>query len=65
MFRKFIPLLKPIHNKRVFSSCNNYCKVDELTNNLIRQEEHFQNIHRNIGILSLMSFFNIMVSIIC
>lgn len=64
MFRKLIPLSKQIHNKRFFSSCNNRCKVDELTNHLNIQQQYLENINKNVAIISVMSFFNIMVSII-
>ena len=59
MFRKIIPLLKPIHNKRLFS-----CNASDLTSKLRRQEQNLDTINKNIGRLSIMSFFNIMVSLI-
>ena len=66
MFRKLItmPVRINIYNSRVFSSCNNTCKVDEVTDNLIRQERYLEIINKKIGILTVMSFFNIMFSII-
>lgn len=64
MFRRFIPLLKPIYNQRSFSSCNNRCKVDEVTSNLVRQEYNLNIIDKKIGILTIMSFVNIIFSII-
>ena len=59
MFRKIIPLLKPIHNKRLFS-----CNASDLTSKLRRQEQNLDTINKNIGRLSIMSILNIMVSLI-
>jgi len=59
MFRKIIPLLKPIHNKRLFS-----CNASDLTSKLRRQEQHLEIINRKINTLTIMSFFNIMISLI-
>lgn len=66
MFRKLItmPVTSKMYNKRVFSSCNNRCKVDDVTDNLIRQERYLEIINKNIGILTVMSFVNIMFSMI-
>ena len=62
MFRKLItmPVRINIYNSRVFSSCNNTCKVDDVTDNLIRQERYLEIINKKIGILTVMSF-----SILC
>ena len=59
MFRKIIPLLKPIDNKRLFS-----CNASDLTSKLRRQEQNLDTINKNIGRLSIMSILNIMVSLI-
>ncbi len=61
MFRKLItmPVTSKMYNKRVFSSCNNRCKVDE-----VRQERYLEIINKNICILTVMSFVNIMCSMI-
>jgi hypothetical protein len=66
MFRKLLlkPKLIPIYNKRFFSSCNNRCNVDEVTSNLIRQERYVEIINKKIGMLKIMSFVNIMFSMI-
>ncbi len=66
MFRKLItmPVTSKMYNKRVFSSCNNRCKVDDVTDNLIRQERYLEIINKNIGIMTVMSFVNIMFSMI-
>jgi len=66
MFRKLItmPVRINMYNRRVFSSCNNRCKVDEVTDNLIRQERYLEIINKKIGILTVMSFVNIMFSMI-
>ena len=66
MFRKLITMSirSNMYNRRTFSSCNNCWKVYEVTNNLIRQERYLDIINKNIGILAIMSIFNIMVSII-
>jgi hypothetical protein len=67
MFRNLItiPVRINMYNKRVFSSyCNNRFKVDEVTNSLIRQERYLEIINKKIDILTVMSFFNIMFSMI-
>lgn len=66
MFRKLItmPVTSKMYNKRVFSSSNNRCNVDEVTDNLIRQERYLEIINKKIGILTVMSFVNIMFSMI-
>ena len=66
MFRKLItmPVTSKMYNKRVFSSCNNRCKVDDVTDNLIRQERYLEIINKKIGILTVISIVNLMCSII-
>ena len=67
MFRKLLlkPKLIPIYNRRVLSSsCNNRCKVDEVTNSLIRQRRYLEIIDKKIGILTVISIVNLMCSII-
>lgn len=65
MFRKLISMpVKYKLNQRFFSSCNNQCKVNELTSQLNRQEKYFEFIDHKIGTLIIMSFVNIIVSII-
>ena len=66
MFRKLLlkPKLIPIYNRMVFSSCNNRCKVDEVTNSLIRQRRYLEIIDKKIGILTVISIVNLMCSII-
>jgi len=64
MFRKFMPLSKQICNQRFFSSCNNRCKVDEVTNKLVRQELYLKIIDDKIGMLAFMSVANMMLSIV-
>ena len=59
-----MPIRSNMYNRRVFSSCNNRCKVDELTNNLLRQERYLEIIDNKIDIIAIMSVVNIMVSII-
>jgi hypothetical protein len=66
MFRNLItiPVRINMYNRRIFSSsCNNY-KIDEVTNKLERQERYLKIIDEKIGILTVMSFFNIMFSMI-
>jgi len=64
MFRKLItmPVTSNMYNRRVFSSCNNRCKVDKVSNSLIRQRRYLEIIDKKIGILTVMSFVNIMCS---
>lgn len=66
MFRKIItmPITSKMYNKRVFSSCNNRCKVDEVTNSLIRQRLYLEIIDKKIGILTVISIVNLMCSVI-
>jgi hypothetical protein len=66
MFRKLItmPVTSKMYNKRVFSSCNNRCNVDEVTNKLEIQEHYLEIINKKIRILTIMSFVNIMFSMI-
>lgn len=66
MFRKLLlkPKLIPIYNRRVFSSCNNRCNVDEVTNSLIRQRRYLEIIDKKIGILTVISIVNLMCSVI-
>ena len=68
MFRKLItmPVRSNMYNRRVFSSsCNNQCKVNEITNNLIKQERLLKTIDDKIGMLSIMLFTNVVLSIFC
>lgn len=80
MFRKLItmPIRSNMYNRRVFSSscnnqcnnqcnnkCNNKCKVNEITNNLIKQERLLKTIDDKIGMLSIMLFTNVVLSIFC
>lgn len=68
MFRKLItmPVRSNMYNRRVFSSfSNNKCKLDELTNNLIKQERLLKTIDDKIGMLSIMLFTNVVLSIFC
>ena len=68
MFRKLItmPIRSNMYNRRVFSSsCNNQCKVNEITNNLIKQERLLKTIDDKIGMLSIMLFTNVVLSIFC
>ena len=68
MFRKLItmPIRSNMYNRRVFSSsCNNQCKVNEITNNLIKQERLLKTIDDKIGMLSIMFFTNVVLSIFC
>lgn len=68
MFRKLItmPIRSNMCNRRVFSSsCNNKCKLHELTNNLIKQERLLKTIDDKIGMLSIMLFTNVVLSIFC
>ena len=76
MFRKLItmPIRSNMYNRRLFSSscnnqcnnqCNNPCKLDELTNNLIKQERLLKIIDDKIGMLSIMLFTNVVLSIFC
>jgi hypothetical protein len=51
-------------NRRFFSSCNNRCKVDELTSKLHQQEKYLEIIYNRIGGLTILSFINIMASLI-
>ena len=72
MFRKLItmPVRSNMYNRRVFSSscnnqCNKQCNVNELTNNLIKQERLLKTIDDKIGMLSIMLFTNVVLSIFC
>lgn len=68
MFRKLItmPVRSNMYNRRVFSSfSNNQCKLHELTNNLIKQERLLKTIDDKIGMLSIMLFTNVVLSIFC
>lgn len=64
MFRKLITMSirSNMYNRRTFSSCNNRCKVDDVTNNLIRQERYLTNINAKIDILAIMSVTNVLFS---
>lgn len=66
MFRKLItmPIRSNMYNRRVFSSfSNNQCKVHEITNKLVRQEHCLKIIDKKIGMLSIMLFINVVLSI--
>lgn len=68
MFRKLItiPIRSNMYNRRIFSSsCNNRCKLDEITKNLIKQERLLKIIDDKIGMLSIMLFTNVVLSIFC
>ena len=72
MFRKLItmPIRSNMYNRRLFSSscnnqCNNPCKLDELSNKLIKQERLLKIIDDKIGMLSIMLFTNVVLSIFC
>jgi hypothetical protein len=67
MFRKLITIpmsLKYKLNQRFFSTCNNRCKVNELTSKLDQQELYLETIYNRIAGLTILSLINIMVSLI-
>ena len=67
MFRKLLQTHIPIKNRfnqRLFSSCNNRCKSDELTSQLLRQDQYFEVINKKINHIFIVSYVNLSISFI-
>ena len=62
MFRKLlqtpIPIKNKLFGKRLFSTCNNRCKVDELTSQLNRQDQYLDIINKKINHIFIVSYIN-------
>lgn len=64
MFRKLISMHIPIKNRfnqRLFSSCNNRCKSDELTSQLNIQQQYLEVINDKINHVFIVSYVNIVI----
>ena len=68
MFHKLlqtpIPIKNKLFSKRLFSSCNNRCKADELTSQLLRQEQYLEVINDKINHVFIISYVNLSISFI-